>query len=103
MTRSDLVNKIHSRFPVLTSDDAKLVVSVILEAMSFSLAAGDRMEVRGFGNFELAYRRPRIGRNPRSGDKVQVPGRYHPRFKAGKELRERVSRRRYSQRVPSAE
>ncbi|HQX85244.1 MAG TPA: HU family DNA-binding protein, partial [Aestuariivirga sp.] len=51
---------------------------------------GDRIEIRGFGSFALNYRPPRVGRNPKSGEKVQVPEKYVPHFKAGKELRERV-------------
>ncbi len=58
--------------------------------MTEALASGDRIEIRGFGSFALNYRPPRIGRNPKSGDKVQVPAKYVPHFKAGKELRERV-------------
>ena len=55
-----------------------------------SLAQGQRIEIRGFGSFGLNYRPPRTGRNPKSGEKVQVPAKYVPHFKAGKELRERV-------------
>jgi integration host factor subunit beta len=58
--------------------------------MTGALARGGRIEIRGFGSFALNYRPPRIGRNPKSGDKVQVPAKYVPHFKAGKELRERV-------------
>jgi integration host factor subunit beta len=58
--------------------------------MSATLAKGGRIEIRGFGSFALNYRPPRLGRNPKSGDKVQVPAKYVPHFKAGKELRERV-------------
>jgi integration host factor subunit beta len=54
------------------------------------LATNDRIEIRGFGSFALNYRPPRVGRNPKSGEKVQVPAKYVPHFKAGKELRERV-------------
>jgi integration host factor subunit beta len=62
----------------------------MLEAMTEALAGGQRIEIRGFGSFALNYRPPRIGRNPKSGDRVQVPAKYVPHFKAGKELRERV-------------
>ena len=58
--------------------------------MSSTLSRGGRIEIRGFGSFALNYRPPRLGRNPKSGDKVQVPAKYVPHFKAGKELRERV-------------
>ena len=55
-----------------------------------SLIKGDRVEVRGFGSFSLNYRPPRVGRNPKTGEKVAIPGKHTPHFKAGKELREMV-------------
>ena len=58
--------------------------------MTLSLSEGQRIEIRGFGSFGLNYRPPRVGRNPKSGEKVHVPEKYVPHFKAGKELRERV-------------
>jgi integration host factor subunit beta len=63
---------------------------MILDAMAGALITGDRIEIRGFGSFALNYRPPRTGRNPKSGEKVLVPEKYVPHFKAGKELRERV-------------
>ncbi|MDD5296611.1 MAG: integration host factor subunit beta [Rhodocyclaceae bacterium] len=90
MTKSELINRLALRFPQLVAKDADYAVKVILDAMSSSLAQGDRIEIRGFGSFALSYRPPRVGRNPKSGDKVQVPEKYVPHFKAGKELRERV-------------
>lgn len=90
MTRSDLISKLAERFPQLLAKDADLAVKVILDAMAVTLARGERIEIRGFGSFALNYRPPRVGRNPKSGDKVQVPAKYVPHFKAGKELRERV-------------
>jgi integration host factor subunit beta len=90
MTRSDLIVKLAERFPQLLGKDAELAVKVILDSMSTTLTSGDRIEIRGFGSFALNYRPPRMGRNPKSGDKVQVPAKYVPHFKAGKELRERV-------------
>lgn len=90
MTRSDLILKLAERFPQLLGKDAELAVKVILDSMATTLTSGDRIEIRGFGSFALNYRPPRMGRNPKSGDKVQVPAKYVPHFKAGKELRERV-------------
>jgi integration host factor subunit beta len=90
MTRSDLIAKLAERYPQLLAKDAELAVKVILDTMSATLAGGGRIEIRGFGSFALNYRPPRTGRNPKSGDKVQVPAKYVPHFKAGKELRERV-------------
>ncbi|HUX92100.1 MAG TPA: integration host factor subunit beta [Gallionellaceae bacterium] len=90
MTRSDLILKLAERYPQLLGKDAELAVKVILDSMATTLTSGDRIEIRGFGSFALNYRPPRMGRNPKSGDKVQVPAKYVPHFKAGKELRERV-------------
>ena len=90
MTRSDLIAKLAERYPQLLTRDAELAVKVILDAMSAALARGGRIEIRGFGSFALNYRPPRTGRNPKTGEKVQVPAKYVPHFKAGKELRERV-------------
>ena len=74
----------------MVAKDADFAVKMILDAMSEALAKGDRIEIRGFGSFALNYRPPRVGRNPKSGDKVSVPEKWVPHFKAGKELRERV-------------
>ncbi len=90
MTKSELIAKLANRYPQLVVKDAELAVKAILDAMAQGLATGQRIEIRGFGSFDLNYRPPRVGRNPKSGDKVQVPEKYVPHFKAGKELRERV-------------
>jgi integration host factor subunit beta len=90
MTRSELVACLAARTKTLPSNDAELSVSLILEAMTDALRRGDRIEIRGFGSFDVNHRQPRKGRNPKSGESVQVPAKYVPHFKAGKELRERV-------------
>jgi integration host factor subunit beta len=90
MTKSELIARLAQRFPQLVAKDADLAVKMILDAMSETLSKGDRIEIRGFGSFSLNYRPPRVGRNPKSGVKVEVPAKYVPHFKAGKELRERV-------------
>lgn len=90
MTKSELIAKLAERYPQLVAKDAELAVKTILDAMATSLARGQRIEIRGFGSFDLNYRPPRVGRNPKSGTKVSVPEKYVPHFKAGKELRERV-------------
>lgn len=90
MTKSELITRLAQRFPQLVAKDADLAVKVILDALAETLAKGERIEIRGFGSFSLNYRPPRIGRNPKSGAKVEVPAKYVPHFKAGKELRERV-------------
>jgi len=93
MTKSELIEIITARQKHLPAKDVELALKQILEIMSDALATGERIEIRGFGSFALNYRPPRIGRNPKSGDKVQVPAKHVPHFKAGKELRERVDYR----------
>jgi integration host factor subunit beta len=90
MTKSELIARLAERNPRLVARDADEAVNTMLDAMSDALAGGQRIEIRGFGSFALNYRPPRVGRNPKSGDRVQVPAKYVPHFKAGKELRERV-------------
>ena len=94
MTRSELIVRLAERFPQLVTKDADLAVKMILDAMTGALVRGDRIEIRGFGSFALNFRPPRVGRNPKSGEKVSVPSKWVPHFKAGKELRERVDRAR---------
>jgi integration host factor subunit beta len=93
MTKSELIARLAERFPQLVAKDADYAVKMMLDALTAALVRGDRIEIRGFGSFALNYRPPRVGRNPKSGDKVQVPEQYVPHFKAGKELRERVDYR----------
>ncbi|MDR2239923.1 MAG: integration host factor subunit beta [Zoogloeaceae bacterium] len=90
MTKSELIAKLAERFPQLVAKDADYSVKMVLDTMIAALTRGDRIEIRGFGSFALNYRPPRIGRNPKSGERVPVPEKYVPHFKAGKELRERV-------------
>ena len=92
MTKSRRIARLPERFPQLVAKDADFAVKMILDAMSEALVRGDRIEIRGFGSFALNYRPPRVGRNPKSGDKVSVPAKWVPHFKAGKELRERVDK-----------
>jgi len=91
MTRADLIDVLSQEQRQLSDRDVELVVKTILEQMSGALATGERIEIRGFGSFSLHYLKPRIGRNPKSGESVAVPARYTPHFKPGKELRERVN------------
>jgi integration host factor subunit beta len=93
MTKSELIVRLAARFPQLVAKDADFAVKMILDAMTSALSRGDRIEIRGFGSFALNYRPPRTGRNPKSGERVQVPEKHVPHFKAGKELRERVDLR----------
>jgi len=91
MTKSELIEAIAARQQQLSLKDVELAVKTILEHMSEALAAGERIEIRGFGSFSLHYREPRRGRNPKTGDTVELTGKYVPHFKPGKELRERVN------------
>ena len=90
MTRSELVMRLADLQPKLLAKDVDLAVKVILDSMSDTLSRGGRIEIRGFGSFGLNHRPPRQGRNPKTGAKVEVPAKYRPHFKAGKELRERI-------------
>lgn len=90
MTRSELVTALAYRFPELMKADADLAVEHILKAISHTLINGHRVEIRGFGTFALNYRPPRIGRNPKTGERVDVPGKYSPHFRPAKEMRNRV-------------
>ncbi|HMN82738.1 MAG TPA: integration host factor subunit beta [Burkholderiaceae bacterium] len=90
MTKSELIARLAERYPQLVAKDAEFAVKTILDAMARALADGHRIEIRGFGSFALSYRPPRVGRNPKSGERVQVPEKRVPHFKPGKELRERV-------------
>src|SRR5437764_6451433 len=93
MTRSDLVEELASRFSQLTHRDAEYAVKAILDAMGEALVRGHRIEIRGFGSFSINRRPPRLGRNPRSGESVQIPEKRVPHFKPGKALREAVDKR----------
>ena len=90
MTKSELISQLSGRYTQLVAKDTELAVKTILDTMSHSLVAGERIEIRGFGSFGLNHRPPRLGRNPKTGEKVRVPEKYVPHFKAGKELRDRV-------------
>ena len=93
MTRSDLVAQLAERFSQLTHRDAEYAVKTILDAMGDALVRGHRIEIRGFGSFSINRRPPRLGRNPRSGESVQIPEKRVPHFKPGKALREAVDQR----------
>ena len=91
MNKSDLIRQLARRHSQFSAADADIAVNTILGAMGMSLAQGQRVEIRGFGSFDLNYRPPRTGRNPKSGDTVEVPAKYVPHFKTGVELRQRVN------------
>jgi integration host factor subunit beta len=89
MTRSDLVNKLAERFSQLTQRDTEFAVKTVLDAMSDALGRGHRIEIRGFGSFSINRRPPRLGRNPRSGEKVTIPEKLVPHFTTKHRLRRR--------------
>ena len=91
MTKSELIEAIALKQTQLSAKDVELAVKTIIEHMSESLSGGGRIEIRGFGSFSLHYREPRRGRNPKTGDAVELTGKYVPHFKPGKELRDRVN------------
>ena len=90
MTKSELIEQLSKKQPHLALQDVELAVKCVLEQMAQSLATNERIEVRGFGSFSLHHRKPRIGRNPKTGEAVSLTEKYVPHFKPGKELRDRV-------------
>jgi len=94
MTKSELIESLARKQGQLSYRDVELAVKSMLEHMAATLASGERIEIRGFGSFSLHYRPPRVGRNPKSGEPVSLPGKYVPHFKPGKQLRERVDQSR---------
>lgn len=90
MTKSELIEQIAMRKPELSVKEVETAVRLILDDITDTLADGSRVEIRGFGSFSLHYREPRTGRNPKTGDPVELDGKYVPHFKPGKELREQV-------------
>jgi len=91
MTKSELIDNIVTQQDQLPPKDVELSVKMILERMTQALVNNNRIEIRGFGSFCLHYRAPRVGRNPKTGDSVELSGKSVPYFKPGKELRERVN------------
>mgnify|MGYP005638249665 FL=1 len=90
MTKSELIQRLAERNPHLLQRDAERIVATILEEITAALARGDRVELRGFGAFSVKQRAARTGRNPRTGEAVDVDAKVVPYFKTGKELRERL-------------
>ncbi|WNC70864.1 integration host factor subunit beta [Thalassotalea psychrophila] len=91
MTKSELIEKLIDKLDHLSAKDVEVAIKEILEMMADTLEKGERIEIRGFGSFSLHYRAPRVGRNPKTGESVELTGKYVPHFKPGKELRERVN------------
>ncbi|HET9810729.1 MAG TPA: integration host factor subunit beta [Sphingomicrobium sp.] len=91
MIRSELVQKLCQDFPDLTQREVETVVSAVFDSITDQLAHGGRVELRGFGAFSTRKRDARVGRNPRTGESVQVDAKRVPYFKPGKEMRERLN------------
>jgi integration host factor subunit beta len=92
MTKAELVEKVANQIN-LTKKQTEVVVNTVFSSITDSLAEGKKVELRGFGSFRIRQRNARVGRNPKSGQKVDVPSKKVPFFKAGKELREMVDER----------
>ncbi len=90
MTKSDLVKVLSKNQRYLASKDVEVAVKSLINILSSSLSSGERIEIRGFGSFNLHYHPSRSGRNPRTGESVNISGKYVPHFKPAKELRKRV-------------
>lgn len=96
MTKSELMARLAEKYlngnshTRMSAKDVEQSVKILVDTMTRSLARGQRIEIRGFGSFDLNHRPSRTGRNPKTGEKVEVPEKYVPHFKPGKELRERV-------------
>jgi len=91
MTKSDLTDRISERIGTLTRKQTEIVVETVFETMKEAFLKGEKIEIRGFGNFRLKTRRPRIARNPKTGVKVEVPGKKVLHFKVGKALRDAMN------------
>lgn len=91
MTKSELIQRLAERNPHLYLRDVEKIVETIFDEITDALANGDRVELRGFGAFSVKHRDARIGRNPRTGEAVQVEAKRLPFFKTGKALRERLN------------
>ena len=90
MTKAELVEEV-TQLGDLTRRDGEVIVDTIFDAVIGALKAGDKIEIRGFGSFRIRQRKPRIGRNPKTGAKVEVPAKRVPYFKPSKELRDLVN------------
>jgi len=90
MTKADLIDEV-SRLAELTRKDSEIIVETIFDSIVRSLHVGDKIEIRGFGSFRTRQRKPRVGRNPKTGERVEVPAKKIPFFKPSKELKDMVN------------
>lgn len=92
MTKAELVDEV-ANIVQLTKKQAETIVNIVFDSIVASLRAGEKIELRGFGSFRLRNRKSRTGRNPKTGEKVDVPSKKIPYFKPGKELKELINKR----------
>jgi integration host factor subunit beta len=90
MTKADLIEEV-SRLAELTRKDSEIIVETIFDSVVRSLRSGDKIEIRGFGSFRTRQRKPRVGRNPKTGARVEVPAKKIPYFKPSKELKDVIN------------
>jgi len=91
INRSDLIKNIAERYPQLNTADVEMAVKIIQETLVSALSNGSRIEIRGFGSFSLRYRKPRLGRNPKNGEQVNLNGKFVPCFKPSRELNRKLN------------
>ena len=94
MTKSGLIEEVAKRTPHISKKDTEVVVNTIFDSMTQALKHGERIEIRGFGSFQVKVRAAREGRNPKTGEPVQISAKRTPFFKVGKELKEMVDESR---------
>jgi integration host factor subunit beta len=90
MTKAELIEEV-SRVVEMTRKDSEVIVEAIFDSIVKSLRGGDKIEIRGFGSFRTRQRQPRVGRNPKTGTRVEVPSKRIPYFKPSKELKDLVN------------
>jgi integration host factor beta subunit len=94
MTKNDLIKEVQENLKTYSYKDVTYAVNIIFDSMIKAIKHGERIEIRGFGNFTIRERKPRLGRNPKSGAEVKLEKRKVPFFKTGKELREMINKKR---------
>jgi len=92
MTKSDLIEKISEKVQNFTKRDVEIIVDKIFDSIKDGLVSGDKIEIRGFGSFKVKEHGARKGRNPKTGEAIDIPAKKTPFFKVGKELKERVNK-----------
>ncbi len=93
MTKSELVERVADKVDNLSKRDVEIIIDLIFDSMTDNLRRGERIEIRGFGSFKVKEREARVGRNPKTGESINIPAKRMPFFKVGKELKERVDKK----------